>query len=73
MTMPSFNHTRGDGFYAPCDSCWAKMSEADKLKSVLGMSKDPYEDRCILELIQTGGYPLGPALDELRAEYPDGG
>ena len=67
--MPSFNHTRGDGFYAPCDLCWAEMSEEDKLKSVLGMSNDPYEDRNILELLQTGGYPLGPALNELRAEY----
>lgn len=71
--MASFNHTREDGFYAPCDMCWAEMSEADKLKSVLGMSDDPYTDRCILEDIHSTGVSLGPYLDELRAEYQGDG
>ena len=67
--MPYFNHTRDDGFYAPCDLCWTEMTEADKIKSVLGMSDDPYEDRCSLECIQSTGASLTRFLNELRIMY----
>lgn len=67
--MPSFNHTREDGFYDPCAQCWGEMSEADKIESVLGMSDDPYEDGRILECLQAAGHPLSEPLNELRARY----
>jgi hypothetical protein len=67
--MPPFNHSRADGLYDPCDLCWAEMSETDKLRSVLGASTDPYEDRCILECTAATGKSLGPFIEELRAEY----
>lgn len=67
--MPSFNHTRADGFYDPCDLCWTEMSEADKIKSAIGASPDPHEDRCILELIESRGDSLEGVLNELHAEY----
>lgn len=66
---PSFNHTRADGFYDPCPTCWELMSPEDRLKSVLGASPDPYEDRRILECLAATGQPLGPLVEELRAEY----
>ena len=45
------------------------MSEADKIKSVLGMSDDPYEDIRILECLQAAEHPLDEPLNELRAIY----
>lgn len=68
-TGPSFNHTRGDGFYSPCENCWREMSEPDKIKAVLGMCSDPYTDWAILRDLQSSGTDLGPFLDELRAEF----
>ena len=35
--MPSFNHTRADGFYDPCPQCAAEMSKEDLLKVIADM------------------------------------
>lgn len=43
--MPSFNHTRADGFYDPCPICAAEMSKEDLLKVVRDMQacRDHYD------------------------------
>lgn len=69
QTMPSFNHTREDGFYAPCDQCWEEMSVEARRESVLGMSPNFYEDCEVLALLQSNKTAFNRYLNALRAEY----
>lgn len=52
--MPSFNHTRTDGFYDPCSKCWAEMNPQERQKSLDGRVLDKPLFRAACDRIRSG-------------------